>query len=126
MNSFDRVSITDRILAEPEGGTASLGAHEVPTTGYFVGGVVASLVLDMPTSHSDAKIHEFVGRLFRTLDAEYVGWWVDGETGKLYVDGTSWHADYDEAESVCRQRHEIAFYDIENQRDFRPVVTSEA
>ena len=42
-------------------------------------------------------------------------------TGKVYVDGTSWRLRYDQAETLCRTRREIAFYDIERGRSFRPV-----
>lgn len=120
---MDISSIVDRIIENPEGGTAHLQGAELPGTGYYVGGVVSSLILDQPTSRTDGDIEAFVAYI--ALDgniAEYVGWWVDDETGKLYVDATTWHADYDEAERVTRERNEIAFYDIERQREFRPVV----
>lgn len=118
------MNIAAQITRNPEGGTVGLEGRDLPATGYFVGGVVASLIVDTgPGWAYDERpgIDFFIAYLADRVGAEYVGWWVDGETGKLYVDGTSWHADYDEAERACRERGEIAFWDIERQREFRPV-----
>lgn len=119
------MDITSQIVENIEGGTVSLEGRDLPTTGYFVGGVVSPLVL--PGDFLVAsEIDYFVSYL--TLDgnvAEYVGWWTDSDDGKLYIDGTTWHADYDEAERICRERNEIAFWDIERAREFRPVVLAD-
>lgn len=115
------MNITNQILAAREGGTVSLEGRDLPTTGYFVGGIVAALIVgDEPER---AEIDTFIAYLTDRIGADYVGWWTDLETGQLYIDGTTWHADYDEAERLCRERGEIAFWDIEREREFRPVIT---
>lgn len=122
------MNIAEQIMASPVGGTLRLGGGELPIYGYFVGGVVRPLVAELGDRPSDTldNIKFFVGNLAEDTQAlrsvRYIGWWTDEETGKLYVDGTSWHADYNEAERACRERGEIAFWDIERQREFRPVV----
>lgn len=113
-------NFTQQILANPEGGTVSLTASELPTTGYYVGGKVVPLVIDDSADVED-DIDFFVEYL-HTLGAEYLGWWTDEETGKLWVDASDWFAEYEQAETVCRARGEIAFYSIADERSFRPVI----
>lgn len=118
------MNFTEQIIANPEGGTVSLTGDPLPTVGYFIGGVVAPLVLDEKGTLADEKeaLDAFIAYLNGpTVGALYLGWWTDEETGKLYVDGTSWRSSYDQAEQLCRMRREIAFYDIERGRSFRPV-----
>ncbi len=110
------MNITDLIVNSPNGGTASLVDGELPVTGYFVGGVVSSLILD---SVDRDEIEVFVTYLLAGTSAEYVGWWVDSETGKLYVDGVSWYTYQERAAWVAGRRHEIAFWDIEQELEIR-------
>lgn len=110
-------------IADGVDGTAdTITVYELPKHGYFVGGNGEPLIFgsaeEANRSASLKLIMEFVDR----TEARFIGWWTDEETGKVYVDGTTWHADYDEAERLCRERGEIAFWDIERQREFRPVV----
>jgi hypothetical protein len=118
-------NIASQILDDPEGGTVSLAGDPLPTVGYFVGGVVTPLILDTPSQHprwDREAMDGFIEYLNSpAVGALYLGWWTDEETGTLWVDGTTWHADYDEAERTTRERGEIAFWDIERQREFRPV-----
>jgi hypothetical protein len=119
------MGIAEQIIANPEGGTVSLTGNPVPESGYFVGGMVSPLILPTPiefTPDAAFEIETFVNYLLDRVGADYLGWWTDEETGKLWVDATSWHADYDEAERLCRERGEIAFWSIADQREFRPVV----
>ena len=119
------MSIVQQITRNPEGGTVAIVGTTLPKTGYFVGGIVASLIVDTDPGwahDSRPEIEFFVNYLTERVGAGYVGWWTDEETGKVYIDGTTWHETYDEAERVTRERNEIAFWDIERQREFRPVI----
>lgn len=116
------MNITEQIIASPEGGTVSLTGGPVPESGYFVGGMVSPLVLEpeellLSTGHE--MIDTFVTYLLDRVSADYLGWWTDEETGKLWVDATSWHETEWEAGRVGRQRREIAIYDAANQRELR-------
>lgn len=115
------MEIVEQIFASPEGGTASLTGKELPTTGYFVGGLVSPLILDETSDAAEARdeIEGFVAYLAESTDAEYVGWWADEETGKVWVDGTDWYSTEVRAAGIGRQRHEIAVYDIANERELR-------
>lgn len=112
-------------VADGEDGTASTSGADLPGEGYFVGGVGDALVFDgfgeANASTALRKVAEFLG----AQSAAYIGWWADSASGKIYVDGTSWHADYDDAEQACRERGEIAFWDIANKREFRPTVLTD-
>jgi hypothetical protein len=124
------MNITQKILANPDGGTVKAAdpGQTLPTTGYFVGGVVSSLIIDENALIPDQEecIETFVAYLIEYVaDADYIGWWTDAETRDLYVDGTTWFADYNEAEQATRDRGEIAFWDIERNREFRPVILKE-
>lgn len=91
----------------------------LPTTGYFVGGVGKPLVFD---SREDANTPDALARIAAFIDAqcaEYIGWWADSETGKVYVDGTSWFRLASEASEAAFQRHEIAFWDIDGACEWR-------
>lgn len=115
------MNITQQIIENPKGGTVSLEGHELPVTGYFVGGIVSSLIIDEDALAADAQdnIGTFVDYLTDTVAADYVGWWTDEDTGALYVDGTTWHETEFEAGKVGRERHEIAIYDIARERELR-------
>lgn len=119
------MNITSLIIASPDGGTVSLTADPLPTTGYFVGGLVRPLILGNGIEFTpDAlfQIDVFLDYLNGpTVGAPFIGWWTDEKTGRVYVDATTWHESYWVAERECRRRHEIAFYDIERGRSFRPV-----
>lgn len=114
-------SIVEQIKNSPTGGTASLTSEKLPTTGYFVGGLAYPLIIEPDDSPADRRemLDEFVEYLIRHPQAHYVGWWTDEETGKLWVDGTTWHETEFEAGRVGRGRREIAIYDIARQRELR-------
>lgn len=117
------MNFTSRIVAEPKGGTVSLTGDDLPLTGYFVGGVVAPLVVEESevwTSETRAKIDEFIAYLNSpSVGALYLGWWTDEDTGKLWIDGTSWRRSEFEAGRLGRTRRELAIFDIERQRELR-------
>lgn len=114
--------IADRVLYEPEGGTADLGGIPLPTTGYFVGGAGTCLVFPSADQVDRYLVRHFLLR----ARSRHVGWWTDETTGKVYVDQVTWFDAYDWAEQTARERGEIAFWDIELKRSFRPVVVKES
>lgn len=114
-------NFTRQIVVSPEGGTASLVAAGLPTTGYFVGGIVTPLVIDSLDSVTVGQAVGILDRIDRFIEAlhgksiDFLGWWTNEEDGKLYVDGTSWHADEQEARRIGKSRGEIAIFDVERK-----------
>ena len=120
--------IIEKIFANPEGGTAPLHRDTLPTTGYYVGGAVSPLILSDPLEFTpDARwdVQVFVNYLREYVACQYVGWWSDSETGKVWIDATTWHTDEFTAGKVARERREIAIYDIHNDRELRIAYTEE-
>jgi hypothetical protein len=117
------MDFTQQVLKSVQGGTARLDGGDIPTTGYFVGGLVSPLILTVGDTHySDEDVealNQFVDYLVNTIHAQYLGWWTDEETGNLWVDASTWHAGLDDAENIGRGRREIAIYDVERQREVR-------
>lgn len=119
---MDVNAITEQILSTPDGGTARRDGRKLPSSGYFVGGAGRALVIE---PGPDASTRDRVREFLRGIDldgAMYVGWWTDEETGKLWLDTTTWTASYNQAEDWCSERDEIAFWDIKRAREFRPVI----
>lgn len=114
--------LVNQILSTPDGGTVRMDGRPLPTTGYFVGGAGRALEIEASgAADMISRITEFLNGI--TFDrAMYVGWWTDTETGKLWLDTTTWTGNYNQAEEWCRSREEIAFWDIARQREFRPIV----
>lgn len=107
------MDITSQIIENPSGGTVSLTADPLPTYGYFVGGVVSALIVDESNATPVTEIDFFIRYVRESTGALYLGWWTDEETGKLYVDATTWVADVDKALRLGEERGEIAIFDIE-------------
>lgn len=122
--------LVQQILSNSEGGTVRMDGRPLPTTGYFVGGAGRALEIDMSDGAIGAasaidRITDYLKGV--TLDrVMYVGWWTDSETGKLWLDTTTWTANYNQAEQWCTDRDEIAFWDIARAREFRPVIKPSA
>lgn len=116
------MDFTQRILDTPSGGTIHLGGDNLPVTGYYVGGVVSPLILEPDDSPADQReaLDEFIAYLNGpTVGAPFLGWWTDEETGKVWVDGTTWHETEAEAGRIGLERREIAIFDIERDRELR-------
>lgn len=110
---------------QPAGGTLALEEGlGLPRYGYFVGGAGPLLVFqseDMLREH-----WESVGSYVAAVIAgghQYVGWWTDPETGKVYVDCSTWHPDVFQADQQAMRRGEIAFYDVEGACDVKTGST---
>lgn len=114
------MNVIGQVLSNPTGGTVSLTDDELPTTGYFVGGVVSPLILEPTESPADQReaLEAFVPYL-QSMGVAYLGWWTDEETGKLWVDGTSHHSTEFVAGRIGRRRREIAIFDIARERELR-------
>lgn len=97
------------------GGTVALNGLPLPVTGFYVGGSVDSLIFDSVSVMNADEIAKFT----QSAPSAYVGWWVDDETGKVYVDAVDWFANEYEAARVARKRHEIAIWDIARERELR-------
>lgn len=112
-------NILGQMAGSPAGGTAeSHHNSRPPQDGYFVGGAVSGLVYD---SFEDAfadrdEVVHFIRSLPRHV---LVGWWTDPEDGKFYLDGTTWTAFRETAETHAHSRGELAYYDAANEKDVR-------
>lgn len=115
----------EQVTASPEGGTASLrDGHPLPTTGYFVGGIVSPLIFftgELEGAEAPWNLETFTTYLIEQINADFLGWWTDEETGHLYVDGVTWHETEFEAGRIGRGRRELAIYDVARQRELRLV-----
>lgn len=103
----------DAFHAYAPGHTVALDGSDVPTTGFFVGGVVSSVVVDIDDMTRD-HMAEFVADNHR---AAYVGMWEDD--GKIYLDVSEHYTSRRMAERVARIRGELAIWDVENAREIR-------
>ena len=119
------MSIAEQILSAvrggSEGGTFPLASESLPDTGFYVGGVISSLILvpgDTSATEELADTEVFVAELQR-LGVGYVGHWTDEDDGRVYIDGVEHHTTEFAAASVARERHEISIWDIANNRELR-------
>lgn len=98
-----------------QGGTVSMLGQELPTHGYFVGGVVEELIFERFVDIDGPEVIRFVD----TNPSEFVGWWVDEETGKIHIDAVEWYERSERALYTARGRGEIAVWDVANSREIR-------
>jgi len=108
------INIVDSMLAKiaegTTGGTYNVDGQEVPSNGYFVGGVVPSLI--NPTRE---QMIDFV----ETCGADYVGFWEDSQTLALYVDAVDWTPSEAYARRLSDLRSEIAYWDVARKSEVR-------
>lgn len=116
MNSHD---MAHHMTTNPNGGSFTLDGSDVPTTGYYIGGLVSPLIVDEMTSAGDVEY--FIDYLKSLNTVTHVQWQTDDENA-AWVDGVSWTDRYIDAEVTCKERGERAFYDIERTRSFTPIV----
>lgn len=92
------------------GGTFNVDGKIVPTTGYFIGGAVPSLINPTP-----AQVLEFI----ETSPSDYVGYWEDSATNALYIDAVDHvHTEYG-ARRLAELRSEIAYWDARKGAEVR-------
>lgn len=118
MSEVARELIT--MARESDGGTVALHGHSLPTTGYFVGGRIPSLILSEEEVSRRAVIYQVIDFVSRA-GTPYVGVWRDSETGKIYFDAVEWYYDEYSAGKVARERRELAVWDISGERELRLV-----
>ena len=106
-------------IADGRDGTIRLNGEDLPSFGYMVGGAgrVQIFADQVEANHPDAL--ERIATLVEDASAAYVGWWTDSETGKVYVDETSWHVVKAAAFHAALTRGEIAFWDVKEGREIR-------
>lgn len=102
-----------------EGGTVSRSGAPLPEGGFFVGGVVQSLIFESVdhANHPDALTA--IAGFLTIADTPHVGFWVDTETGLVYVDLVDWFKSERDALHLARVRGEIAVWDIANAQEVR-------
>lgn len=97
-------------VANGEVGGTYANTAAVPTNGYFVGGLVPSLV-----NPTNAQIVEFV----ESTDSTYFGFWYDTADNALYVDAVTHTTNERFARRLSALRSEIAYYDITTNQEVR-------
>lgn len=114
-------SVAKQIFSS-DAGTVPFEADELPSTGYLVGGIVSALILEsdeVGTREGRGMVEAFLTYLADRIRPAFIGWWTDEETGKLWVDAVSWHADEFEAARIGNDRLQIAIYDIARGESIR-------
>lgn len=102
------MNISELIMRNPEGGTVDIEGDPLPDHGFFVGGAGTMLVFK---SAEEIDTH-LVDVWFKGQQSPYAGWWTDKDTGKVYVDWTTWYSSRGQAGFWAERRKEIAFWDI--------------
>lgn len=92
------------------GGTYANNGTTAPTDGYWVGGIVPSLV-----NPSASQIVEFV----ESTDATYFGFWFDITDNALYVDAVTYTPIERFARRLSALRNEIAYYNSTTNQEVR-------
>lgn len=92
------------------GGTFSTRGAAVPTSGFFVGGVVDPTVVE--ADHDRDHLRYLVQQKIVESQAEWIGYWLDESTGYYHVDGVTHTDDLVQAMEWTKHREEMAFYVI--------------
>lgn len=102
-------------LLGEDGGTVSVNGLPLPVSGYYVGGVVPTLVFG---SRGEVRFPEVLAFL-EASGTSYVGFWVDSDDGRVHFDAVDWYEWAALAETIATSRKEIAIWDIRNEREVR-------
>jgi hypothetical protein len=115
---------------ENGGHTASVSGHDVPVTGYMVGGYVNSLIFDasliIDGKHDDTVLRMIVkwvadNFVLATRFDTFLGGWIDTDENKVYID-LSRHFPYSESVSAVATAEfhdEIAIWDLAKGEEIR-------
>lgn len=107
--------VVKSIVEEKEGGTFSTHGASVPTTGFWVGGVVDPTVVT--PDHDREHLAYLVQQKIVESQTEWVGYWLDWETNLYHLDGVSWTEDAAQAVKWAQDRGEKAIHSIANGVD---------
>lgn len=108
--------IFDAILDGETGGTLSQSGNPLAITGFYVGGAVPPLKITDPFGRPLlVRLEKFVAE----SPTDLVGFWFDTDSGILHLDSVNWYQDEYTAAAIGRVRHEIAIWDIRNERELR-------
>lgn len=107
--------IVDSVIMGRDG-TVAYGGSDLPTTGYFVGGLYKSLILE---DASAVRLHEVASFVTNSPAVDYYGVWTDQEDGAVYIDGVNHYESLEEALLWASEREEIAIWDIARGEEIR-------
>lgn len=94
-----------------EGGITLLGGREfTPKTGFIVGGVTPTIIVD---ADKDAMVRAICTHMVN--DHPMVGTWLND--GKIHVDAVEWIEDRERALEVAKERGEIAIWDCAETKE---------
>lgn len=106
--------VVDAILSGQSRTIARTGP--LPDTGYYVGGKVPSLVIDpLATPWTIESVVAWV----ESHRSDYVGVWLEHDTGLFHVDMSDWVVNRSYALGLAKRRGELAIYDIRHASDIR-------
>lgn len=118
MNETHTLEIFNSIVDGRDGTLDTMG-YTLPKDGYFVGGAGDPLVFDSAEDASTPDAFRRIRQFVADCPARFIGWWKDSQTGKVYIDGTSWGRALGPSMWLAGERGEIAFWDISNAREIR-------
>lgn len=102
-------AIVDGAATAPGGGSITTTGAPVPTAGHVVGGVVPSLVTEAAPTVDEVAAWILATEAHR---AGVLGWWVDTDTGRTYVDASDVITDRADALELAAARGELAVWDL--------------
>lgn len=101
-----------------DGGTVPVNGMPLPSSGYYVGGRIPSLVMDRSElDRRDVVPLQSVINFVSRAQTWYVGVWADGD--KIYFDAVEWYQEEHTAAAIGRVRREIAIWDVARSRELR-------
>lgn len=106
------------MIKNGEDGTVSVKGTDLPTTGYWVGGLRPSLTFSPSFPVRLDELKWFV----KGSHADYYGVWTDAEDGTVYVDAVSWEEHREAALKEAASRGELAVWDIASNTEVRTGV----
>lgn len=115
------VALADKLIdmiTSSTDGTIGVQGQELPTRGYYVGGVTASLVNPSTFMEVARWVAVAVQR------ADYLGVWTD-EDGTVYVDASELAYGVNNALALAEERGELAVWDILDSREIRTDVVTQ-
>lgn len=114
--AYELAEILADMVQGGEDGTVETRGHGLPDEGYYVGGVIPSLVYPSADQVDRGEVAYWIGTNDR---CQYYGVWVDTETGMVHFDASTFMNYEKYAIPLAAARGEIAIWDIANGREIR-------